>query len=124
MVADSLRISTFIRPAARWRSTTSDSGISDGVSSGSVVVLLPVASDHHALICRDTSLLRHHSAGRAGPQVGPPTQNMLAFAEQLRSNGAGLRMLNLGGRNFDFLDLLIRNALLRIDAGEPINPGT
>jgi DNA invertase Pin-like site-specific DNA recombinase len=31
-------------------------------------------------------------------RLGRSTQNMLAFADELRSRGAGLRVLNLGGR--------------------------
>lgn len=34
-------------------------------------------------------------------RLGRSTQNMLAFAEQLRSRGAGLRVLNLGGGDVD-----------------------
>ncbi|MBP2269220.1 MULTISPECIES: recombinase family protein [Micrococcaceae] len=34
-------------------------------------------------------------------RLGRSTQNMLAFAEELRSKGAGLRVLNLGGGNVD-----------------------
>ncbi|NQX37132.1 recombinase family protein [Herbiconiux sp. VKM Ac-2851] len=34
-------------------------------------------------------------------RLGRSTQNMLAFAEQLRGRGAGLRVLNLGGGDVD-----------------------
>jgi DNA invertase Pin-like site-specific DNA recombinase len=34
-------------------------------------------------------------------RLGRSTQNMLAFADELRSRGAGLRVLNLGGRDVD-----------------------
>lgn len=34
-------------------------------------------------------------------RLGRSTQNMLAFADELRSRGAGLRVLNLGGGNVD-----------------------
>jgi DNA invertase Pin-like site-specific DNA recombinase len=34
-------------------------------------------------------------------RLGRSTQNMLAFAEQLRARGAGLRVLNLGGGDVD-----------------------
>lgn len=34
-------------------------------------------------------------------RLGRSTQNMLAFAEELRSRGAGLRVLNLGGGDVD-----------------------
>ena len=34
-------------------------------------------------------------------RLGRSTQNMLAFAEQLRGKGAGLRVLNLGGGDVD-----------------------
>ncbi|MGC5224446.1 recombinase family protein [Micromonospora sp. DT81.3] len=34
-------------------------------------------------------------------RLGRSTQNMLAFAEELRGRGAGLRVLNLGGGNVD-----------------------
>ena len=34
-------------------------------------------------------------------RLGRSTQNMLAFAEELRSRGAGLRVLNLGGGEGD-----------------------
>jgi DNA invertase Pin-like site-specific DNA recombinase len=34
-------------------------------------------------------------------RLGRSTQNMLAFADQLRSRGAGLRVLNLGGGDVD-----------------------
>lgn len=34
-------------------------------------------------------------------RLGRSTQNMLAFAEDLRSHGAGLRVLNLGGGDVD-----------------------
>lgn len=34
-------------------------------------------------------------------RLGRSTQNMLAFAEELRSKGAGLRVLNLGGGDVD-----------------------
>jgi DNA invertase Pin-like site-specific DNA recombinase len=34
-------------------------------------------------------------------RLGQSTQNMLAFAEQLRSKGDGLRVLNLGGGDVD-----------------------
>jgi DNA invertase Pin-like site-specific DNA recombinase len=34
-------------------------------------------------------------------RLGRSTQNMLSFAEQLRSRGAGLRVLNLGGGDVD-----------------------
>ncbi|WP_298590593.1 recombinase family protein [uncultured Kocuria sp.] len=34
-------------------------------------------------------------------RLGRSAQNMLAFAEALRSQGAGLRVLNLGGRDVD-----------------------
>ncbi|GAA1751308.1 hypothetical protein GCM10009767_07880 [Kocuria aegyptia] len=33
--------------------------------------------------------------------MGPPTQNMLTFAEQPHSKGAGLRVQNLGGGDLD-----------------------
>ena len=34
-------------------------------------------------------------------RLGRSTQNMLAFAEELRGRGAGLRVLNLGGGDVD-----------------------
>ncbi len=34
-------------------------------------------------------------------QLGRSTQNMLAFAEELRGRGTGLRVLSLGGRDVD-----------------------
>ncbi|WP_395949368.1 recombinase family protein [Brevibacterium aurantiacum] len=34
-------------------------------------------------------------------RLGRSTQNMLAFAEELRARGAGLRVLNLGGGDVD-----------------------
>lgn len=34
-------------------------------------------------------------------RLGRSTQNMLAFADELRGRGAGLRVLNLGGGNVD-----------------------
>lgn len=34
-------------------------------------------------------------------RLGRSTQNMLTFAEELRSRGAGLRVLNLGGGDVD-----------------------
>lgn len=34
-------------------------------------------------------------------RLGRSTQNMLAFADELRHRGAGLRVLNLGGENVD-----------------------
>lgn len=34
-------------------------------------------------------------------RLGRSTQNMLAFAEELRGRGAGLRVLNLGGADAD-----------------------
>jgi hypothetical protein len=37
-------------------------------------------------------------------RLGRSTQNMLAFADELRSRGAGLRVLNLGGGDVDARD--------------------
>ena len=34
-------------------------------------------------------------------RLGRSTQNMLAFTDELRARGAGLRVLNLGGENVD-----------------------
>jgi DNA invertase Pin-like site-specific DNA recombinase len=49
----------------------------------------------HALVQGDTLVIATLD------RLGRSTQNMLAFADELRSRGAGLRVLNLGGGDVD-----------------------
>ena len=52
-------------------------------------------------------------------RLGRSTQNMLAFADELRVRGAGLRVLNLGGRPQRVTDSQVRSAIRLVESGEP-----